>query len=79
MACKTKYYAPPPTHIRVGLCGGIDSKISPRGGAFVKMADSEKKVLVCLGKHKRAASFTTPPDGYNAHNAKKVLALFIEP
>ena len=31
----------PHPRIRVGLCGGIDSKISPRGGAFVKMA-SEK-------------------------------------
>ena len=29
------------------------------------MADSENKVLVCLGKHKRAVSFTTP-DGYKS-------------
>ena len=49
----------PHPRIRVGLCGGIDSKISPRGGAFVKM--------VCLGKHKRAVSFTTHQMDTNPH------------
>ena len=46
---------PIPTRIRVGLCGGIDSKISPRGGAFVKMA-SEK----CARESTRERSASLP-------------------
>ena len=57
---------PPPPALGWGFVGELTQKISPRGGAFVKMADNEKNVLVCLGKHKRAVSFTTPPDGYKS-------------
>ena len=45
----------PHPHIRVGLCGGIDSKISPRGGAFVKMASKK-----CAWESTRERSASLP-------------------
>ena len=38
-----------------GLCGGIDSKISPRGGAFVKMASKK-----CAWESTRERSASLP-------------------